>query len=86
MPCNLAVCVLNFSSLSVHQKKSGRSNLVLHFQFHGYNGGANIILNFFLVEKKGEGGITYDWLFSIWFNEIHLKKNFFLKKKKDKME
>ena len=58
MPCNLTVCVLNFNSLSVHQKKWGRFNLVLHFQFHVYNGRANIILNFFLVEnKKGEGGL-----------------------------
>ena len=25
-------------------------------------------------KQKGGGGVTYDWQFSIWFNEIHLKK------------
>ena len=85
MPCNLAVCVLNFSSLSVHQKKkSGRSNLVLHFQFHVYNGGANIILNFFLVEKKGRG----DYLWLTIFNMIqwNILKKELKKEKKDKLE
>ena len=61
MPCNLAVCVLKVSSLPVHQKKSGRSNLVLQFQFHVYNGGANIILNLFLVEKRGGGILMTDY-------------------------
>ena len=54
------------------------SNLVLHFQFHVYNGGANIILNFFSVEKK-RGGVL---LMTDYFQYDSMKYTRGKKKKK----
>ena len=53
---------------------------MLHFQFHEYNGGANIILNFFLVEKKGKWGL----LMTDYFQYDSMKYTRKRKKKKKK--
>ena len=69
MPCNLAVCVLDFSSLSVHQKNLEGPIWCCIFNFM-YTMVEPTSHSIFLVEKKGGGGgggvgFTYDWLFSI---------------------
>ena len=69
MPCNLAVYVLNFNSLSVHQKNGEGPIWCCIFNFI-YKPTSYTQFPFGR-KKKGGGGITHDWLF---FNEIYFKK------------
>ena len=55
MPCNLAVCVLDFSSLSVHQKNLEGPIWCCIFNFM-YTMVGQHYTQFLFGRKKGEGG------------------------------